>query len=272
MAIFNSLTFDGINSIDYGIYITGEAVYNAPERAVEMVAIPGKNGALAMDDGRFENIEVTYPAGTFGDDQPDYRDKVREFRNILAARYGYVRLVDTYNPDEYRLALYKSGLEVESVRYSTAGEFDITFECKPQRFLIVGDLPYDFVTSYQGLTDENNVQLATENGADIDGGITLSNAIANPTLFDSKPLLKITGSGTVSIGSQIITVSGVSDATTVYIDCESMEIYTLSGNTPIGASSHVSFNSNDFPVISAGSSGFTYTTQAVEVIPRWWRI
>jgi hypothetical protein len=34
MAVFKSLTFDGINSLNYGIYITGEAVYNAPERAV----------------------------------------------------------------------------------------------------------------------------------------------------------------------------------------------------------------------------------------------
>lgn len=139
MAIFKALTFDGVNSLDYGIYITGEAVYNAPERAVEMINIPGKNGALALDQGRFENIEVTYHAGCFADSQTDFADKVMKFRNALASRYTYKRLTDEYHPDEYRLGLYKSGLDVDAVRYGTAGEFNIVFDCKPQRFLVDGD-------------------------------------------------------------------------------------------------------------------------------------
>jgi len=272
MAIFKALEFDGMNSLDYGIYITGEAVYNAPERAVEMVSIPGKNGALALDQGRFENIEVTYHAGCFADTQEEFARKVMEFRNALASRFVYKRLTDGYHTDEYRMALYKSGLELSPVRYSTASEFGITFECKPQRFLIDGDDPYSFITSWEGLTDENSVQLADEQNRDIYGGIEFGSTIANPTQFESKPLLKITGSGNVGIGSQIISVMDISDSTTVYIDCETMEIYTLSGGIASGASSHVSFNSNDFPVIPVGVSGVTYTTQNIEIIPRWWRI
>ena len=72
MAVFNSLTFDGENSLDYGIYITGEGVYDAPGRAVEMVTIPGRNGTLAIDQGRFENIDVKYAAGSFGSTQAEY--------------------------------------------------------------------------------------------------------------------------------------------------------------------------------------------------------
>lgn len=143
MAVFNTFTFDGENSLDYGVYITGEAVYNAPERAVEMVSIPGKNGALALDQGRFENIEVTYPAGTFGVKQTEFAGRMRAFRNMLASRYNYVRLTDSYHPDEYRLGLYKSGLEATPVAMSSAGEFDITFNCKPQRFLTSGEEPVD---------------------------------------------------------------------------------------------------------------------------------
>lgn len=156
MAIFKALTFDGVNSLDYGIYITGEAVYNAPERAVEMVNIPGKNGALALDQGRFENIEVTYHAGCFADSQADFADKVMKFRNALASRYTYKRLTDEYHPDEYRLGLYKSGLDVDAVRYGTAGEFNIVFDCKPQRFLVDGDreiLPTEW-TDVQTATGE----------------------------------------------------------------------------------------------------------------------
>lgn len=136
--IFRSLTFDGESSRDYGVYITGQAVYNAPERDVEMVTIPGRNGAFALDKGRFENIEVTYPAGVFANTDTEFAKAISDFRNMLCSRQGYCRLTDEYNPDEYRLAVYKSGLEVDPVQLK-AGQFDITFECKPQRYLTSGE-------------------------------------------------------------------------------------------------------------------------------------
>ena len=65
-AIFKSLTFDGIDSRTYGVYITGEAVFNAPTRRVNMIQIPGRNGLFAQDEGAFDNLTVTYPAGLYG--------------------------------------------------------------------------------------------------------------------------------------------------------------------------------------------------------------
>lgn len=273
MAIFNSFIFDNIDSLSQGVYITGEAVYNAPERAVEMITIPGKNGDLTIDQGRFENIDVKYPAGCFAKTQSEFAEKIRNIRNVLASRYNYVRLEDTYNPDEFRLALYKSGVEVDPVEYSRAGKFDIVFNCKPQRFLKSGEVPYDFVTSYDGLTDENSVQLQNENGVDIEGGVGFSNNIVNPTDFEAKPLIHAKGNGIVNLGSQRITIEGLpSNNTDIYIDCEAMEIYTKNGSVISSASSYVTFNTANFPVIPKGTSGFTYTMDIADIIPRWWRI
>lgn len=137
-AIYKALEFDGTSSRTFGVYITGEAVYNAPQRDVEMISIPGRNGAYALDKGRFENIEVTYPAGIFADTETDFAGAISDFRNYLCSRNGYVRLTDEYNPSEYRMAVYKSGLEVEPALLK-GGEFDITFECKPQRWLTDGE-------------------------------------------------------------------------------------------------------------------------------------
>ena len=137
-AIYKALKFDGVSSRTYGVYITGEAVYNAPERDVEMIAIPGRNGSFALDKGRFENIEVSYPAGIFADAESDFAEAVSDFRNFLCSRNGYVRLQDEYNPNEYRMAVYKSGLEVTPAQLK-AGEFNIVFECKPQRWLTSGE-------------------------------------------------------------------------------------------------------------------------------------
>lgn len=135
---YKSLTFDGESSRDYGVYITGEAAFNAPARSVEMVSIPGRNGAYALDKGHFENIEVIYPAGIFAENEADFAAAISDFRNYLCSRSGYCRLTDEYNPDEYRLAVYKSGLEVDPARL-IAGEFDIVFDCKPQRYLTSGE-------------------------------------------------------------------------------------------------------------------------------------
>lgn len=168
-AMFKSLTFDGEDSRDYGVYITGQAVFNAPEREVEMISIPGRNGQFALDKGRFENIEVTYPAGIFANTEAEFAEAVSNFRNLLCSKRGYVRLQDEYHPDEYRMAIYKSGLELENVALK-AGEFEITFDCKPQRYLTSGE-------------EENIV---------VNGG-----TLTNPTRFDAEPLLEVKGYGTI---------------------------------------------------------------------------
>ena len=184
-AIFNSLIYGGIDSADYGIYITGEAVYNAPERAVDLVSVPGRNGALAIDQGRFENIEIEYPAGCFADDQTAFATAISDFRNAIMSQLGYQRLTDTYHPDEYRMALYISGIEVSPVRRDNgyAGEFTIRFNALPQRWLTSGEDPVS---------------------------VTSGDELTNPTLFEASPLLMVDGYGNIDISGQAI---GVLDAT-----------------------------------------------------------
>lgn len=171
--VFNNLNFAGVNSIDYGIYITGEAVYNVPERSVEFVSIAGRDGDLILDNGHFENLEVTYPAGCFGADQTSFADKVRAFRNAIASKKGYQRLTDSYNPNEYRMATFVNGVEVDPTSYGQAGEFELVFNCQPFRYLMSG---------------ESEIE------------VTSGSKIANPTPFESKPLIEVEGYGTLNVG------------------------------------------------------------------------
>ena len=235
---FKTLSFNNTSSKTYGVYITGEAVYNAPERDIEMITIPGRNGAIAMDYGRFQNIEVTYPAGIFASSEADFRTAISDFRNFLCSKTTYVKLTDDYNPDEYRMALYKSGLEVDPTMLR-AGEFNITFECKPQRFLTSGDT----VTT-----------------------MTASGSISNPTNFDSKPLLVVTGTGTLTVNGVQITFT----ASPTTVDCEAMEAYN--GTTSRNGS--ITLSPNRFPVLSPGSNTITKGSgiSQVKITPRWWRV
>lgn len=180
MAMMQSITFGGVNSADYGIYIGGEGVFNAPKREVEMIEIPGRNGAFALDKGRFENITVEYTAINHEPDLSTFSANLDAFRNALSAQKGYQRLTDTFHPDEYRMATLRDGLEIEPIEYNTASKFKIKFDCKPQRFLMGGEAP-----------------ITVENGG----------TILNPTLFDASPLLEVEGHGDITIGGHVISVS-----------------------------------------------------------------
>lgn len=180
MVNWGKLIFGGVDSSEYGIYITGEAVYNAPERDVEFIEVPGRNGSIAMDKGRYNNISVTYPAGTFGKTQEEFRESLGEFRNAILSQVGYQRLEDSYHPEEYRLGVYASGLEVSAVGQGQAGEFELTFECKPQRFLTIGDYPIP-----------------------IDSGEYLQ----NPTPFESRPLLEVEGYGVILFNDRPLVIT-----------------------------------------------------------------
>lgn len=177
MAIENSITFGGVNSADFGIYISGEGVFNAPERDVEMIEIPGRSGDLVLDKGRYLNIEVKYPAFNYEEDYATFVKNLSDFRNAICSQKGYQRLSDTFHPNEYRMATYISGIEIEPIKYNTASEFELVFNCKPQRYLTSG-----------------------EDAISVDSG----DVITNPTLFDARPLLEIAGTGWIDINGEEI--------------------------------------------------------------------
>lgn len=137
------ITFDGISTADFGIEVSGEGAFDSPGRVYEMVEIPGRNGSLAIDQGRYENIAVSYPAYNYREDLEGFAKNLADLRAAFGSRVGYRRLADTFNPDEYRLGIFKDGLTVSPVKYNTAAEFALEFDCKPQRFLVSGDEPVD---------------------------------------------------------------------------------------------------------------------------------
>lgn len=166
----HSIIFGGIDSADFGIYIGGEGTFNAPERDVEMISIPGRDGAFALDKGRFENIEVKYTVINQEPDLATFSANLEGFRNALCSQRGYQRLEDTFHPDEYRMAVFADKFEVKPIEYNTASKFDIVFNCKPQRYLTDG-----------------------ETAVSVEDGDTLT----NPTLFEASPMLEVEGYGAI---------------------------------------------------------------------------
>ena len=159
MCILNKFNFDGVDSSKYGVYISGEATYNAPARRGEKVSIPGRNGDLIIDEGAYENIPVTYRSFIGTKHKEEFDARIEALRAELVARGTYRRLTDTYHPDEFRLGAYREGLEVEPTMHNRAGEFDVVFDCKPQRFLTAGE--EEINVGEWGETEEVSGEIAT---------------------------------------------------------------------------------------------------------------
>ena len=236
--MINYLTFAGRSTNEFGIWISGEGTYGAPERNVQTQEVAGRNGNLLFDMGNFRNITLKYPAAI----KTDMPSRIRDFLNFAGSQVGYQRLEDTYHPYEYRMARFQSKLSIDSAGYmNRSGQFTLEFDCKPQRFLKSGEAPIDF----------------TANGI-----------LYNRTQFDAKPLLRVygTGAGTVGIGSQTITISSIS--TYVDIDCEIMDAY----KGAVNCNGNVSFT-NDI-VLKPGNNNIAKSgnISKVTIIPRWWII
>jgi len=131
----NYFTFAGVDSRDFGVYINGQGTFSAPEKAYNFYPIPGRNGDLIGSDHRLENISVTYSAFIY----KDFKQNVENFRTFLLSLDGYQTLTDSYHTDEYRMACYVGPFDPKVSSKNDAGTFNITFNCKPQRFLNDGD-------------------------------------------------------------------------------------------------------------------------------------
>lgn len=232
-----TIVFNGINGRDYGLWLQGGGTFNAPARRYNTVSIPGRNGSLTIDTGAFEEVEHIYPAFIMD----DFPENVRGLRNAFLASPGYHRLEDSYHTDEYYRARYMDGLAVDVAPMAVAGTFDLRFMRDPRRFLKIGDI---------------QVTVA-------DGGY-----IENPTAFDAKPLIRVTGYGEMYVGNDKITIEQQYEY--IDIDCEIMDCYHGTSN----ANPYVEFQKNDFPVLSPGRTGITcdQTITRIEITPHWWRI
>lgn len=181
MALTNqTLTFGNVLSSDYGVYISGEGVFNAPKRDAKLITIPGRNGDFVQDNGRFENITITYPCFYKGGTLAAFATALSNFRNAICAQKGYQKLTDTINAGEYRQALFIDGINFKPVNDNTVVTFDLVFNCKPQRWLDSGDTK-----------------------STIANGGTLT----NPTLFAAPPLFEVVGYGTIGMTAGGVTQS-----------------------------------------------------------------
>lgn len=234
-----SFTFNGVNSASLNIEALGERTYNLAQRRVTAQNVFGRSGALLADEKAYNNIQQVYRCTLDNSEDADGINKGLDELAALLNTSGYKKLVDSWHPGTFRLGYVASELEIESLRPgSTNGahrvaNFDLSFTCKPQRFLDEGD---SFITAPSTLT--------------------------NPTGFDAYPIIEVSGAGEYSIGEYTFSVLASGAVT---IDCETMDAYDGTTNM----NSQVTLPLNNI-IIPAGATVSISGTMNIK--PRWWRL
>lgn len=242
---------DGVSSATYNIFASGENTYNAAERDVSSIEVPGRSGNLLVDNGRFKNVDVKYPCVIpYG-----FQSNANNIRAwLMSNSFGYHKITDDYDTDHFRMGRYKGGIEFEPFYANQAAALaDVTFDCKPQRFLTSGD--------------SNISKIVTVPNTEV--------TLTNPTNFDAKPIVFVTkqrGADTmaVKVNDEEFSILPSGGKTSFYIDCESMDVYYSGDNRNM-------YFVGDFPSLKPGENRISFTGSSgsnayISIKPRWWEL
>lgn len=237
--MISKINWAGVSSDDLRVRIERYPVRILPERVQTATEIAGRNGAILYVDGNFQNYSQEYEI-FISAERSGLVKAARAVAEWLESPIGYQRLEDSYEPDVYREAFFEGGQEIESI-LNRFGRAEISFNCKPQRFLKSGETSKTF---------------------------SAAGTLTNITKFDALPLITVYGSGagTLTVNGNTVSISAIDSY--VVLDCELMDAYKGTTNK----NSTVSLV--EFPVLSAGENTISFTggVTSVDIVPRWWTI
>lgn len=236
----NGFSFGDKSTWDFSMHVEKHPALKGPTRKRTTINVPGRNGALHIDEGSYTNYHQPYECYFHNDrPMPELAHSIREW---LHSDGGYHRLTDTYDPQHFRRACFVGPLDVEN-HLNKYGRCIVYFDCAPQSFLLSGEHPVQFSSA---------------------------GVIHNPTYQIALPIIKAygTGAGSITVGGVTIEVNEI--AGSLEFDCETENAYILLNggreykNTSISAPKYPTLQPGDNAVSISGD--ITHIT----IIPRWW--
>lgn len=225
--------FNNKSSGQFGLLVNDVRVYGAPNRKVDRLSVSGRNGDIIVELGGFENYIVQYEVSII----KGFKINAREIINWLLSSKGYIRLTDDFEPNYYRMASMYSGIDFDITSFAREGKGTIQFDCMPQRFLLDGET----ITT-----------------------LTTSGTIENPYQMASKPLVRVYGTGTLTIGNYQVKVLECDE----YVDINSETQQAYEGT----ANRNNQVEIEEFPLLVSGENTITLGSgiTKVEITPNWW--
>ena len=172
-----------------GLLIERKDIYGLPEREIEKINVPGRNGDVLIDYGSYKNVTVSYECAI------TKYNALRDLSRLLTVGQqsgwgftpwrGYQLLRDGWAETE-RLAVCSMQIPMEEIIANRLLRFAVTFDCKPQKYY-------------------NRAAVIQRSGA---GSVNISRPLGATA---TSPRIEIIGSGTVTITleGQTITLTGL---------------------------------------------------------------
>lgn len=242
-----NLIFNGISTEDLGLIIQAPPKYTFPAKDLSKSHVPGRNGDIILDNYCYNNVDRTYSIASVFRPGTNFIANSEKILRWLTEPSGYCRLEDTYDPAVYRMAMFSSNGSLSNY-YDEATSIDVTFNCKPQRFLKLGEEKTDYSGSeitIQNPTGESALPLITVTGL--------------PKTSENAILLMTVANENDNDVSSSITISKLpDDENSITIDSEEQIVYyeDQNGNKK-DRNAYVNFNRTDFPKLKKGTSKIT---------------
>ena len=221
--------FKGKDSRDFGILISSAPQQTKPERRVEHITIPGRNGELTQDEDTYEPYTISLQCSTRGSDRLD---------EIVAWLNGAGNLTLSTEPDKvYQASIYNKIL-ISDVIY-LYNSFLLQFRVQPFKYSV------------------NAFNDALE--------LTAPTKIKGKGTEYAEPIITVHGSGTItlSINGKDFPLYSVDGSIT--IDSEMMEVFkgNTNQNSKYGA---VEFPRLE---VRENEISWTGDVEKVEIHPKW---
>lgn len=224
---------DGESSRWYGLVISGPSSYDAPERDVEFISVPGRSGDLVMDKGRYKNIVVRYEVWV----KDNLPLRTGALKSWLLRTTGYRRLEDTYDTRYFRKAVFSGPVNWETT-LNRVGSATLEFNCAPYRYSKEGEESVLFTSPF---------------------------SITNEEAFSSLPYLKVhgNGAGTLYFNNQSIQLLDIDG----YVELDSETKNASKGQQ----NKNNTVNLAEYPALLPGENTVSWSggVIAIDLIPRW---
>lgn len=235
--MIGEIVVNGKSSKDFNVYVSDAGLYGTPERDTESIEVEGRNGDLIIDKGRYKNKEVIFPCLIM----QNFSLNFSEFVGYLLSQDGYARIETSFLPNEFIMGKYIGEIDAKPSVFSQEGSFQIKFSRKPQRYQKDGEQAIEY---------------------------TANSGIYNPYHGIALPLVRVYGTGTLTIGTTTIIVNSLDEY--VDIDCELQDAY----KGAINCNGDIILSSNRFFELKPGNNSIQKTAGISKVVitPRWWKL
>lgn len=161
-----TILYNGKSSADFGMFVQKLPVLRRPERDGQTVYVPGRNGAIVIENCTYKNYVQPYEIA-LTDTEQGVAIASRAVSEWLLNTQGYIRLEDSFEPDVYRMARFAGPLDIEQIMEQD-GKAVIEFDCMPQRYCKFGE-----------------AEMRVRNNTDA-GGLVYGDVVVKPVPFGTK--------------------------------------------------------------------------------------